>query len=206
MIKLYCFPRSGNSREVKIVLAEKDLPYEPIDIRANPAVKESIEFKKASPKGTVPALIDGDVYLSEAYDINEYLNEKYPQNPLLPEDRKVRLEIFEWVKRYDKALCLRIGLLLIESLLKKPEDQKEEVKAKLRADIHRGMQELDEHLEKSGEYFFGVYTLADVSMTPHLAALHRVNIELGDETANLKAWIQRMQARPSFDISARVGF
>lgn len=204
MIQLYCFPRSGNSREVKIVLAEKKLPFEAVDIRARPAVKETPEFKKASPNGTVPALIDGDVYLSEAYDINEYLEEKYPQVPLLPADRQVRTEIRDWVKRFDKALCLRIGLLLIEELLKSKENQKEEVKEKLRADIHRGLQELDDCLEKSGEYFFKSYSLADVSMTPHLAALHRVNIEIGDETANLKAWMDRIRSRPSFDESAKL--
>ncbi|MBP9732902.1 MAG: glutathione S-transferase family protein [Candidatus Omnitrophica bacterium] len=203
MIKLYCFPRSGNSREVKIVLSEKNIPFESLDVRANPAIKEDAEFKKASPNGTVPAIIDGDVYLSEGYDINEYLEDKYPQNPLLPKDAAVRAQIRDWVKRYDKSVCLRIGLLLIEELLKAKENQKEEVKVKLRADIHRGLQELDEQLEKSGEYFFGTYSLADASMTPHLAALHRVSIEIGDETANLKAWMQRMSERPSFEASAR---
>ena len=78
MIKLFCFPRSGNSREVRIVLAEKGLPYETVDVHADKAVKESPEFKKASPKGTVPAIIDGEVYLSEAFLINQYLDEKYP--------------------------------------------------------------------------------------------------------------------------------
>lgn len=204
MIKLYCFPRSGNSREVKIVLAEKNLPFEPIDVRANPSVKESPEFKKASPNGTVPALIDGEVYLSEAYDINEYLDEKYPQVPLLPADRKARNEIRDWVKRFDKSLCLRIGLLLIEELLKSKEQQKEEVKVKLRGEIHRGIQELDKWLEKSGEYFFGTYSLADASMTPHLAALYRVNIEIGEEATNLRAWMERVRSRPSFDKSAQV--
>lgn len=203
MIQLYCFPRSGNSREVKIVLAEKNLPFEAIDIRATPSVKESPEFLKASPKGTVPALIDGDVYLSEAYDINEYLEERYPQNPLLPATREGRAEIREWVKHFDRALCLKVGLLLIEELLKAKELQKDEVKAKLRADIHHGLQELDTRLETSGEYFFGEYTLADASLTPHLAALHRVNIQIGDETSNLKNWMQRIEKRPSFEQSAR---
>ncbi len=203
MIQLYCFPRSGNSREVKIVLAEKNLPFETIDIRATPSVKESPEFLKASPRGTVPALIDGDVYLSEAYAINEYLEERYPQVPLLPADAAKRAEIRDWVKHFDRAVCLKIGLLLIEELLKAKELQKDEVKSKLRTDIHRGLQDLDARLEQSGDYFFGDYSLADVSMTPHLAALHRVNIEIGDETANLKNWMQRIEKRPSFDQSAR---
>lgn len=202
MLKLYCFPRSGNSREVKIVLAEKRVPFEPVDIRAVPAVKESPEFKKASPNGTVPAIIDGDVYLSDAYEINVYLDEKHPQPPLLPASEAARAEVRDWVKRYDKALCLKVGLLLIEELLKAKELQKEEVKVKLRADIRRGLQELNERLSASGDHFFGDYSLADVSMTPHLAALHRVGMEIGDDTPLLKEWMRRMTARPSFEASA----
>ena len=86
MLKLYCFPRSGNSRETKIVLAEKNIPYEMINVHADKAAKESPEFKKASPKGTVPAIIDGDVCMSEAFLINQYLDQKYPDPPLMPQD------------------------------------------------------------------------------------------------------------------------
>ena len=85
-MKLFCFPRSGNSREVKIVLAEKKIPFEPVNIHADASVKESPEFKKASPNGKVPAIIDGDVYMSEAFDINRYLDEKYPSPRLMPSD------------------------------------------------------------------------------------------------------------------------
>src|SRR3989338_4770802 len=93
MLKLYCFPRSGNSREVKIVLAEKNISYEQVNVHADKEVKESPDFKKASPKGTVPAIIDGDVYLSEAFLINEYLDQKYPEPLLMPEDEKKKEEI-----------------------------------------------------------------------------------------------------------------
>ena len=93
MLKLYCFPRSGNSREVKIVLAEKGVPYESINAHAEGFDRENPEFKKASTFGKVPAIIDGSVYMSEAYRINEYLEDKYPQSPLLPKEESQRAKI-----------------------------------------------------------------------------------------------------------------
>src|SRR3989338_5953812 len=130
MIKLFCFPRSGNSREVKIVLAEKGLSYEPINVHADPAVKESPEFKKASPKGTVPAIIDGEVFLSEAFQINQYLDQKYPNPSLMPKDEAARQALLDFVHSIDKKMVLNIGLLVIECLLKPKPQQREDVKEK----------------------------------------------------------------------------
>ena len=200
MIKLYCFPRSGNSREVKIVLAEKGLAFEPINIHADKSVTESPDFLKASPKKTVPALIDGDIYMSEAYLINEYLEDKYPQNSILPKDKNERAKIRAWVADYDKRLCLKIGLLLIECLLKAKELQKEETKARLRNEISAALKDADAFLG-SKEYFFGNYSLADVSLTPHLAALGRVGMELGEDLTGLKHWLERVKSRPSFQMT-----
>ena len=125
MLKLYCFPRSGNSREVKIVLAEKNIPFEPINVHADKAVKESPEFKKASPKGTVPAIIDGEVSMAEAFLINQYLDEKHPVPSLMPKDEHQKEAIRKFVAVIDKKMVLNIGLLVIECLLKPKPEQRE---------------------------------------------------------------------------------
>lgn len=202
MIKLYCFPRSGNSREVKIVLFEKNIPFESVNVRADEKAKEDPEFLKASPEGTVPAIVDDGNYLCESYDINTYLEERYPQNPLLPKDPGRREDIRRWVAKYDKSLCLRIGLLLIETLLKPKDQQKEEVKEKLRRDIHAALAEVEKELAGK-EYFFGAYSLADVSLTPHLSALNsRLGVSFAESYPNLSGWFSRIQSRPSFAASA----
>lgn len=200
MIKLYCFPRSGNSREVKIVLAEKGLAFTPIDIKADPAAKDSPEFKKASPKGTVPALVDGDVHLSEAYLINEYLDKAYPEPPLLPASEAERAAIKAFILGIDKKVILNIGLLVIECILKPKPEQREDFKEKKRAEVLEGLRELDRMLE-GREYLFGPYTIADASVTPHLAALPILGMGIPAELAHLTAWYRRVQARPSFQRS-----
>ena len=182
------------------MLAEKGLKYEAIDVHATKDVKESPEFKKASPGGKVPAIIDGDVYLSEAFLINQYLDDKYPSLPLMPKDAKSREEIKQFVNEIDKKMVLNIGLLVIECLLKPKPDQREDFKAKKRAEVLAGMKELDERL-KDKSYLFGDYSLADVAITPHVAALPILGSGIPAELKNMTAWFQRIQSRPSFQQS-----
>lgn len=200
MLKLFCFPRSGNSREVRLALEEKQIPYEAVDVHADEKVKESEEFKKASPGGKVPAIVDGSTYMSEAYDINEYLEKSYPDKPLLPPDDETRDQIRKWVALYDKRLCLKIGLLLIETILKPKDQQKEETKDRLKKEIAEALSEIEKQLAGK-EYLFGGYSLADISVTPHIAALPRLQVEIGEDLPNVKAWFGRIQSRPNFSAS-----
>ena len=199
-MKLYCFPRSGNSREVKIVLAEKNIPFEPINVHADAAVKESPDFKKASPQGKVPAIIDGDVYMSEAFLINQYLEKKFPQPALLPKDPAKRAEIERFVNENDKSFVLQIGLLVIECLLKPKDQQKEEIKVAQRAKIAEGLKKFDKMLEGK-DFLFGEFSLADVSVTPHIAALPILGTGIPTEFKNTTAWFDRIKKRPSFAAS-----
>ncbi|MGN6720389.1 MAG: glutathione S-transferase family protein [Candidatus Binatia bacterium] len=86
MIKLYDFKSSPNCQRVKIVLAEKNLPYDiaPIDLRAHE--QKTPEYLKLNPYGKVPVLTDDATVLYESLIINEYLDEKYPNPPLMPKD------------------------------------------------------------------------------------------------------------------------
>lgn len=196
-LKLFCFPRSGNSREVKLVLAEKNIPFEAVDVHAKDFNKEDAAFRKASPQGKVPAIIDGDVFMSEAFEINQYLDKKYPEPPLLPKDESERKKIREWVALYDKRFVLKIGLLVIECLLKPKDQQKEETKARLRGEIVEAMKELDAMLEGK-DYLFGNYSLADAAVTPHIAALPILGTGIPADYKNMTAWFKRIQERPSF--------
>jgi glutathione S-transferase len=198
MLKLYCFPRSGNSREVRIVLAEKSVPFEALNVHADASIKESAEFKKASPKGKVPAIIDGEVYMSEAFLINQYLDKKYQGTSLYPESKRAEIDTF--VADYDKSFVLQIGLLLIECILKPKEQQKEEVKEAQRAKIRAGLAKLEAMLEGK-QYLFGEFSLADVSVIPHIAALPMLGSGIPAEFTNAAAWFERVKKRPSFAAS-----
>src|SRR2546430_12031198 len=95
MIKLYDFKSSPNCQRVKVVVAEKNLPYEivPIDLRSHE--QKTPSYLKLNPYGKVPVLTDDATVLYESLIINEYLDEKYPNPSLMPKEpgKKARARI-----------------------------------------------------------------------------------------------------------------
>nr|XP_043632409.1 glutathione S-transferase zeta class-like [Erigeron canadensis] len=83
-MKLYSHPLSSCSRRVRLALLLKGLEYECINITSS----TDPEFLKVNPMGYVPALVDGSTIVSDSYAILLYLEEKYPQHALLPQDLK----------------------------------------------------------------------------------------------------------------------
>jgi glutathione S-transferase len=90
MLKLYDFKSSPNCQRVKVVLEEKKLPYETVNIDLRAGAQKTPDYLKINPYGKVPALADGDTVLYESCIINEYLDEKYPTPRLMPADPAVR--------------------------------------------------------------------------------------------------------------------
>ncbi len=86
-MKLYTFFRSSASYRVRIALNLKGLSYEqePIHLRRSGGEQFGSAYKAINPQALVPALEDGGRILTQSLAIIEYLDEKYPRPPLLPE-------------------------------------------------------------------------------------------------------------------------
>ena len=84
MLTLYDAPRCPFCARVRIVLAEKGIPYETItvDLYDRPAWL----YEHNPPDGRVPVLDEGGWILPESAVIDEYLEERFPEPPLLPID------------------------------------------------------------------------------------------------------------------------
>jgi glutathione S-transferase len=89
-IVLYTNPVSNFCAKVEIALRLKGLAYEALP---PPGGYGSAAYKAIVPAGTIPALVDGDLVLSESETINEYLNDAWPEPPLLPADPKARARV-----------------------------------------------------------------------------------------------------------------
>ena len=92
-MKLYNFFRSGTSHRLRIALNLKGLQteYLPVDLRTEQHLQAA--FKAINPQGFVPALVDGDQVLIQSPAIIEWLEEKYPNPPLLPADAQQRARV-----------------------------------------------------------------------------------------------------------------
>ena len=95
MLKLCGFRISNYHNKVRIVLLEKGIEFEEDDA-CTP--KQTDEYLARSPMGKAPFLeLDGGRRLSESQVICEYLEEAYPQKPLLPKDPFERAKVRELV-------------------------------------------------------------------------------------------------------------
>jgi glutathione S-transferase len=113
MIKLYDFPMSPRARKVRIALAEKGLQYEKATIDITKGEQKKPDFLAVNPNGKVPALQDNGTNLYESSIIMEYLNDTYPNSPLLPTDpgqrARARVLLHYGDNPFDSACAAIVG-------------------------------------------------------------------------------------------------
>src|SRR3546814_3731201 len=94
-MKLYSGPRRLFARKVEIALGEKGLAFEremaPFSQGEGYSPKHPAVLA-ANPKGQVPVLVDGDLTLFDSTVIFEYLEDAYPQPPLMPRQPAARAQ------------------------------------------------------------------------------------------------------------------
>ena len=92
-MQIYNYFRSGTSHRLRIVLNLKGLAwdYVAVDLRAEAHFGDA--FKSLNPQGFVPMLIDGDLVLTQSPAIIEWLEERYPEPPLLPVNARDRARV-----------------------------------------------------------------------------------------------------------------
>src|SRR3990170_6456544 len=118
MIRLYDFALSPRVRKVRIVLAEKGLRYERVPVDLFKGEQRKPEFLALNPNGKVPTLQDDGTVVYESTVIMEYLNDKYPDPPLLPADPGARARARILMHYADNPYEGAAGALARELLIK----------------------------------------------------------------------------------------
>ena len=94
-IRLYSYWRSSAAYRIRIALNLKGLEYEIKTVSLAPGVAEhrSPTYRSKNPQMLVPFFEDGDVAMSQSAAIFAYLEETYPESPLLPESVALRSRV-----------------------------------------------------------------------------------------------------------------
>ncbi|MEM8686140.1 MAG: glutathione S-transferase family protein [Pseudomonadota bacterium] len=100
-MKIYTIPPSLYGAKLRIVLRHKGLRWEEV---LPPGGYGSDEYKKIVPTGNIPALVEGDLLLADTEAIAEYLNEKHPDPPMLPQDLVHRAKARQLSRFHDTRL------------------------------------------------------------------------------------------------------
>ncbi len=104
MLTLYKYSNSICTQKVLITLDEKNLDFETVDINLFAGEQYDPEYLKINPKGVVPSLIHEGRPIIESTLICEYLDETYPDNPLIPASAYQRTQMRLWSKLIDEKL------------------------------------------------------------------------------------------------------
>jgi len=180
---------------VKIALHEKGLPYERVTLNLARKDQKRPEFLKLNPYGKVPVIDDAGQVLFESCIINEYLDEKYPEPPLMPKDPYLRgrgrvLIDYALNHIHEPYWALRGEML-------KPQAERN---AKALEETRGTLRSLLRYLEEAlgdQSYFLGEFSLCDIAMVPRFLRMETYGALPASELPRLGAWLRRIKERPS---------
>jgi len=197
MMKLYDFLPCPFGQKVRIVLAEKSLTYELIQIDLAQGDQRRPEFQRLNPFARVPVLVDEDTTVYDSTIIIEYLEDEYPETPVLPtigsSALRARARLFEDFA--DASFTPQVGQLMAE--MARAEGERDQARLqRLHRLIERALDYLNHEL--TGQQFLaGDFSVADISFVPRILVLGDLGIEASTNRPNVDAWIKRMLERPS---------
>jgi glutathione S-transferase len=189
--------------KVWLTLEHKGISYTPKRLSFDKEETRTPEFLRLNPRGRVPTIVDDGFALYESNAICEYLEERYPEKPLLPKDAKGRATVRRLMGEADDGLYKPgsdlMSLVLYVAADKRDAKAIDDAKAKLREELAYWRDYL------KGDYFAGALSLADFAIYPYLRMPVRVEerapglgLKREDLPANLAAWMKRIEALAYF--------
>uniref|UniRef100_V5GSN4 Glutathione S-transferase omega-1 n=1 Tax=Anoplophora glabripennis TaxID=217634 RepID=V5GSN4_ANOGL len=193
LLRLYSMKFCPFAQRTRLVLNAKGIPHDIVNINL---IKKPEWYFKIHPEGKVPALLDGSKVIVESLDISDYLDEKYPENPLYP----VKPEL----KKRDKDLINKIGAVtqvfgqcVFTDMKKTPEEWLK--------DFLVPLQDFEDALAQRGTPFFGGEKpeMVDYMLWPWAEKTECIEIKQGtklpvkdDQIPLLRKWRKTMRDYP----------
>jgi len=186
MMTLYSTATCPFSHRCRIVLHEKDMDFQVVDVDPN-NIPEDIAV--ISSHGKVPILVERDLVLYEANIINEYIDDRFPHPQLMPAEPVMRARARLLLHRFEKELFCHV-----ESL----EQGNQKVADKIRMEIANGLTMIAPIFDKQKYILGDEYTMLDVVIAPLLWRLDHYGIKLPKQAAALLKYAERLFSRPLF--------
>jgi glutathione S-transferase len=196
-MKLYNANLSNFASKCRLAVYEKGCPVEIVPIPGGDL--KSPEYLKIYALGKTPSLQVNGQIIGESEVINEYLEEKFPEKPLLPKEPEARARVRSITRFHDLYLEPPLRALFPQVTAK--EKDQTFIAEKL-AEIKTRLDQLDGMLS-AGPYALGpAFTLADCALAPTCFYLNIMLPMLGapaftDGHAKIAAWWAKAQERPT---------
>ncbi|MBE8991157.1 glutathione S-transferase family protein [Nostoc sp. LEGE 12450] len=190
-IQLYFAKASTFSQRTRVVLLEKGIDFTPVEIDLQ---NKPDGYTQISHYGKVPAIKHGDVEIYESAIINEYLDEVFPEPPLLPRDPAAKAIARIWIDYANTRLVPAFNKFL------RGKDSQEQEQG--RKEFTETLLYIEQEGLGKGDYLLGdQFSLVDISFYPWFERLplleHFRKFTLPAETPRLQTWWNLVGDRPS---------
>jgi RNA polymerase-associated protein len=189
VMTLFSSPTSPDSHRVRMVLAEKGITVEIVDVDAANKPEDLIDL---NPYNTVPTLVDRELVLYDSRAIMEYLDERFPHPPLMPVDpvsrARSRLALYRIEKDWYE---------LVPALESRGEKTASKARKMLRDSLTAGA----EVFAAKPFFLSDEFSLVDAAIVPILWRLDHYRIELPRQAKPVLQYAERMFARDTFKAS-----
>lgn len=182
---LYTYFRSSASYRVRIALNLKGLDARMLPVHLQKGGGEQLQpaFREINPNGLVPALVDGDgPPLTQSLAIIEYLDETYPEPPLMPDDPRARAHAREIALHIACDIHPLNNLRVLRYLVRDLNVSEENKNAWYRHWVQSGLTSLEAMLAadpRTGRFCVGDRpTLADCCLVPQVFNAQRFECDL----------------------------
>lgn len=182
MIQLYSYWRSSAAYRVRIALGLKGLEYEtiPVHLVKDGGEHKSAAYAKLNPQQLVPTLVHDGVVIGQSLAIMEYLDEVFPDAPLLPKDAAARARTRQMAMVVAMEIHPVNNLGVMQYLVEAFGADDAQKLAWTHRWMKRGFDALEVLADNQGPYLAGAQvTMADCCLIPQLYNAHRFNFPLG---------------------------
>jgi len=199
-MKLYDLNPSPNARRVRIFVAEKgvEIPSKEVDLATG--YNKSEEYLAKNIMGRMPMLeLDDGTCISESHAICRYLEEEYPEPPLMGRNQIERARIEMWNRRMELELLQPLVNIFTHThpMWKDSVRQIPEWADSCRERALGAMGWINDALEGKEFLVTDDYTVADITAQCAVLIGKGIGVRVPENYDNLNAWWTRVASRPT---------
>jgi len=187
MMKLYSNSTDPFSHRCRIVLFEKGMDFEVIDVDL---ANQSEDLSILSPYSNAPVLVERDLVLTDANIINEYIDERFPHPQLMPPDPVMRARARLFLKDFENELFVHMHDM---------DSTDQSKKTAARKTITETLIKLTPILTKQPFLLHDEYSMLDVAIAPLLWRLDHYEIKLPNQSSSILKYADKLFKRPLFE-------
>ena len=199
-MKLYTYFRSSAAFRVRIALNLKGIGYEPVFVHLAKGEHRAPEYARVNPQALLPTLLlDDGTRLNQSLAIIEYLDDEFPQTPLLPKDALGKARVRSLSYLVAAEIHPLNNLRVLQHLKRALGQSQEQIDNWYRYWIADGLAKLEAELNPKNKFCYGdTPTMADCCLVPQIFNARRYNSDLSPYPTTMRVFEQCMKL-DSFD-------